>query len=58
MSIESDGRIREFNSIDDASEEYLVSVDQINVVLESKQQLNSVWFRRKADKVTNKTRMM
>ncbi len=58
MSIESDGRIREFNSIEDASEEYLVSIDQINEVLDSKGLLNSVWFRRKADKVTNKTRMM
>lgn len=58
MSIESDGRIREFNSIDDASTLYQIGADKINAALDSKEKLLNIWFRRKAEKVTNKTRIL
>ncbi|MBF0244292.1 MAG: hypothetical protein HQL31_03345 [Planctomycetes bacterium] len=57
MSIESDGRIREFNSIEDAAHQYQIVKEEILEALDTKARVKRIWFRRKADKVINKTRM-
>ena len=58
ISIESDGRIREFNTKDDASELYQIPIPVIDRALDSKEKINHIWLRRKADKVVSKNRIL
>ncbi len=54
MSIETDGRVREFNSLEDAAELYQITVEDIRRALETKERFKLIWFRNKADKIVSK----
>lgn len=58
LSIESDGRIREFNTMEDAANAYHLQPHAIDEAIGTKERLNRVWFRRKADKIVAKKRIV
>ena len=57
MSIERDGRIREFNTIDDAAYLYQLPQQIIQKAIDTKAKVRNIWFRKRSEKNISKNRM-
>ncbi|MBF0198144.1 MAG: hypothetical protein HQL32_10545 [Planctomycetes bacterium] len=47
LSVERDGRLREFRHIEDASEHYRIPAKEIEHSISTKGKVGNIWFRRR-----------